>query len=78
MAARVGQRVHHAVELGKAAGPAVQQQHGLRVRLGRAQVHEVDRLAIDPGGELRAAVQVGLAASPVVLMRPVRGQPLRR
>jgi hypothetical protein len=47
-----------------------------RVRLGRANVQEVDVLPVDLGGELRVLVQLTLVDAPVVAITPVLGQPL--
>jgi hypothetical protein len=52
----------------------VDDQQRQRVRLGRADVHEVDPLAVDGGGELRVLVEPGLLGAPVVAALPVPGE----
>jgi hypothetical protein len=67
----VGQRADDLLELDDRARPAVrhQQWHGIRVR--RAQVDEMHGQAVNAAAELWITVEPGLAAPPVVLLRPV-------
>ena len=53
---RVAKRPDHVEELDHRAGPAVAEDQREGVRLGRADVQEVDVLAVDLGGELRVLV----------------------
>ena len=64
---RVGQRPDHVQELGERAGVGVQEQQRGRLRLGGADVHEVDRLAVDLGDEVGHGVHPGLLGAPVEL-----------
>ena len=73
---RVGQRADHVEELDERARPAVDEQQRGRVRLGRPDVQEVDRLAVDLGGELRVLVQPASCLAPVVAVDPVGGEAL--
>src|SRR5215211_1437402 len=57
-------------------GPAVGQDQREGVGLGRAEVREVDGLAVDGGGELRDLVELGLPGPPVVVVAPVVDQVL--
>ena len=75
--ARVGQRPDHPQELDRRARPAVGQDQRQRVRLGRADVQEVDVLAVDGRDELRDLVQPGLLGAPVEAVGPVAGQVLQ-
>ena len=72
--ARVGQRSEHAEELERRARPAVGHDQRQGVVLGRADVQEVDRLAVDLGGELGHRVQPRLLGAPVEVAGPVAGQ----
>jgi hypothetical protein len=72
--ARLGQRLDQPGEVGEGARPAVAEQHRHGVRPRRAQVREVDALAVDLGGELRELVEPPLVRPPVVAVAPVPGQ----
>jgi hypothetical protein len=72
--ARVGERADDLQELHDRAGPAVGEDQGQRVRLRRADVHEVDGVPGELGGELREGVEPGLLLAPVVGGGPVGGQ----
>src|SRR6185312_8288066 len=61
-------------ELHDRAGPAVQQQEGRGLRLGRAYVQEVHAGAVDRGDELGIGVERRFLGAPVVLGSPVAGQ----
>jgi len=52
----------------------VHEQQRQRVRVGRPDVQEVDRLAVDLGHELRQGVQARLVRGPVVGVAPVAGE----
>lgn len=69
---RIGQPRRDPGELRERTRPAVRHQQRCRVRLGRPDVREMHRGAVDGGGELRPLVQLGLGGAPVVLMPPVR------
>ena len=56
------------------AGPAVRDEQRKGVRVSRARVDEVDRLAVDAGAEVRQLVEPRLLRSPVVLVAPVLHQ----
>ena len=75
--AGVGQWPDHLEELHRRAGPAVGQDQRQGFRLGRADVQEVDVLAVDGRHELRELVQSGLLDSPVEPVGPVAGQVLQ-
>ena len=68
---RVGERSGDVEELEDRAGPAVGHDQRQGVRLGGAEVEEVDVLAVDLGRELRMGVDPGLGRPPVVLAPPV-------
>ena len=70
---RVGQRADHVEELGERARVGVQEQQRRGVRLGRADVDEVDGLAVDLGDEVRDGVHPRLLGAPVELLP--RGRP---
>ena len=74
VAGRVGQRLDDLVELDERSGPAVDDHHGERVRVGRALVDEVNVEAVDAGLEVVEAVERPLLRAPVVLVPPVRHQ----
>jgi len=63
--ARVGEWTHQPEVLDEAVGPPVRQDERDGVRPGGADVHEVDTLRIDLGGELRKLVQLRLPRPPV-------------
>jgi hypothetical protein len=70
----VGQRADDAQELHDRAGPAMGEDQRQGLWLRGADVEEVDRLAVDGGGELRVLVQPRLVLAPVVAVTPVGGQ----
>ena len=74
---RIGQRTDEVDELGDRARIPVGDDERQRIRLGRADVQEVDRLAIDRGGELGEPVQHRLVRPPVVVRAPILGQLLQ-
>jgi hypothetical protein len=71
---RVGERADQVGEFHDRAGPAVQQQQRRGLRLGGADVQEVQLRAVDGGTELGVGVEGGLVRPPVVLRGPVGGQ----
>ena len=68
---RVAERAGDVEELEDRAGPAVGHDQRQGVRLGGADVEEVDVLAVDLGRELGERVDPGLGRAPVVLVDPV-------
>ena len=70
MSGGIGQRADHLQELQRGARPAMRhdQRHG--VRMGRADVGELDVDAVDRGDELRQRVQLRLGLAPVVVRAP--------
>jgi hypothetical protein len=56
----IGQRADQLQELDDRAGPAVGQDQRQGGRLGRADVDEVDLVAVQVGGVLRELVEPGL------------------
>ena len=74
---RIGERADEIHELGERARIPVRDDQRQRVRLGRTDVQEVDRLAVDRGGELREPVERRLVLPPVVLGSPILGQVLQ-
>ena len=72
--ARIAQRADDVEKLHHRTRPAVQQDQRPRGWLGRFDVQEMHRLAVDLGAELRVGVELGLLGAPVELTRPVVGQ----
>jgi hypothetical protein len=68
------QRFDHVQELEERTGPAVGEDQRDGVRPGRADMQEVDVLAVDLGGEVREFVELGLVLAPVVGGSPVLGE----
>jgi DNA-binding MarR family transcriptional regulator len=68
---RVSQRTDDVEELGDGAGKAMSDDERQRAGFGRPHVEEVDRLAVDHGGELRDGVERDLLRPPVVRGPPV-------
>src|SRR3712207_5171345 len=75
--ARIGQRTDHLEEFHGRAGPAVGEDQRQRIRLRRADVQEVDVLAVDVGDELRELVELRLLLAPVKAGGPVLGKLLQ-
>jgi hypothetical protein len=71
---RIGERADHVEELDERAGPTVREDQRERVRLGGADVQEVDVLPVDRGRELRDLVQALLDGPPVELVAPAAHQ----
>jgi hypothetical protein len=71
---RVGERADELDELHDRARPAVGEEQGKRLGLGRAHVQEVQVLPVDRGDELGELVEARLVFSPVVGGAPVLGQ----
>ena len=71
---RVGQPRDDVEELDDRAGPAVREEQRQRVRVRRARVDEVDRLAVDARAEVLELVEPRLLRAPVVLVAPVLDQ----
>ena len=59
----------HLEELDDRTGPTVREEQRQRVRVRRAGVDEVDRLAVDAGAEVLELVEPRLLRAPVVLRR---------
>ena len=72
---RVHERADHPRRLDERARVAVEQEEGRGARDRRSDVHEVDRLAVDDGRELRKGVEPGLLGAPVEVAGPVVGDP---
>ena len=70
----VGQPGDDVEELDHRARPAVDEQQGQGIGVGRPGVHEMDRLAVDGGPVVLEAVQAGLLCPPVVGVAPVLDQ----
>ncbi len=62
---RVGEPVDHVQVVDRRARVCVRQEQRRRVRVGRGDVDEVDRLAVDLGDEVRVRVEPLLDGSPV-------------
>src|SRR5712692_7420168 len=74
---RVAQRADDLGELRHRPRPPVRHDERQRVGLGRADVDEVNALAVDRRGELREAVELCLGRPPVVAVAPVAAQLLQ-
>ena len=70
MGARIGERADQVDVLDKRVRPPVREDQRCGVRLGRPDVDEVDRLAVDRRRELRERVELRLDGSPVELGTP--------
>jgi hypothetical protein len=68
--ARVGERADDVQELHDRARPAVGHDQWQCVRLGGADVEEVDALPVDGSGELRELVEPFLGGAPIVAGAP--------
>src|SRR4030095_11291956 len=66
----VGQPRDDVEKLHDRAGPAVHEKQRKGVGTSGASVDEMDRLAIDPGAEVREMIEPRLLGSPVVLVAP--------
>ena len=74
MSLRVHEPRNHVEELDDRARPAVRDQQRDGVRVPRARVDEMDRLAVDARAEVLKLVEPRLVRSPVVLVAPVLHQ----
>jgi hypothetical protein len=74
VAAGVGERRDEVEVLQEGVGPAVAEDQRRGLRLGGAEVQEVDRLPVDLGDELRVGVEPCLPGAPVVVVLPVVDQ----
>ena len=74
MGAWVAQRFDHVEELDDRSGPAVREDQGQGIGLGRTGVYEMHVLAVDRRRVLIERVQAGLLRPPVVLIGPVVDQ----
>ena len=70
----IRERADDVGELHERPGPAVGQQQRGGVGLWRADVQEVNILAVDFRNELREGVQLRLGGPPVVIFAPVANQ----
>ena len=68
--ARIAQRADDVEKLHHRTRPAVQQDQRPRGWLGRFDVQEMHRLAVDLGAELRVGVELRLLGAPVELIQP--------
>src|SRR5215216_7079466 len=71
-----GERLDRPEVLDDRAGPAVREDERQRVLVRRADVEEVDPLAVDLRQKLWPAIELGLPRAPVVAGPPVRDEPL--
>ena len=70
----VGQGPDNLQELDDGAGPAMREDQGLGVVLGRANVQKVDVHTVDVGDELWQCIDARLHHPPVVALPPVRAE----
>jgi hypothetical protein len=74
---RINQRVDYFVELDDRSGPSVGDHQRKRIGMRRFGVDEMDAEAVNPGLELRKAVEPGFARAPVVFLKPIPADLLR-
>lgn len=68
---RIGQRAHHAEQIGERSGVGVGEHQRCRVRFRGLHVDEMHRLAFDLGDELGEGIQPRLLRAPVELLPPI-------
>jgi len=78
MGGRVGQRIDDLQLLEERAGPPVGDDDRQGILVLRTNMDEVNVQTVDLGHEVREGPHLRLALAPVVLGRPVMGEPLRR